>query len=180
MKWSTLKAVIATVLHGVRYTGIAVAPPVARIALALPFLRSGLTRWDGFLTLSPATTFLFEEQFKLHVFGGAYGLPWPEALAHMVGLAEIVLPALLILGLATRFSALGLLLMTGVVQLVFPEGWVNFHLYWAALALAVMALGSGPLALDHAIAAGQTRDPLTAKQKPLGGGVQRDSWHTQR
>ena len=71
-------------------------------------------------------------------------------------LAEILLPALLIVGLATRLLALGLLLMTGVIQLVFPEGWVNFHLYWAALALAVMALGPGRLAMDPFIGLDQT------------------------
>ncbi len=36
--------------------GMAVAPPVARVALALPFFRSGLTRWDGFLSISPGPT----------------------------------------------------------------------------------------------------------------------------
>ena len=149
MTWAQLKAVIAAALDWVGSTGAVAAPPVVRIALALPFLRSGLTRWDGLLALSPATTFLFEEQFRLHVFGGAYGLPWPSLLAYIVGFAEIVLPVLLIIGLATRLSALGLLLMTGIIQLVFPEGWANFHLYWAALALSVMALGPGWLALDY-------------------------------
>jgi putative oxidoreductase len=157
MTGTKLKAAVAAVLDRVRFAGAVAAPPVARIALALPFLRSGLTRWDGFLTLSPATTFLFEEQFQLHVLGAAYGLPWPSALGYVVGLAEIVLPVLLIVGLATRLSALGLLLMTGVIQLVFPEGWVNFHLYWAALALSVMALGPGRLGLDHFIGVDQTR-----------------------
>ncbi len=66
-----------------------------------------------------------------------------------MGSAEIALPILLLLGLATRFAALGLLVMTSVIQLVFPDGWTNFHLYWAALALAVMALGAGPLSLDY-------------------------------
>ena len=155
MTWSRFRAVIGAGLDAVRCAGVAVAPPFARLALAMPFLRSGLTRWEGLLSLSPATTFLFQEEFKLHLFGGAYGLPLPETLAYTVAFAEIVLPALLILGLATRFSALGLLLMTGVIQLVFPEGWVNFHFYWAALALSVMALGSGRLGLDHAIAAGK-------------------------
>lgn len=157
MTGTKLKAAIAAILDRVRSAGAVAAPPVARIALALPFLRSGLTRWDGFLTLSPATTFLFEEQFQLHILGAAYGLPWPGVLGYVVGLAEIVLPVLLIVGLATRLSALGLLLMTGVIQLVFPEGWVNFHLYWAALALSVMALGPGRLALDHLIGVDQTR-----------------------
>ena len=142
------KAFMAAVFDGIRHVGAIAAPLVARIALALPFLRSGLTRWDGFATLSPATTFLFETQFRLHVLGKAYGLPWPGLLAYLVGFAEIVLPMLLIVGLATRLSALGLLLMTGVIQLVFPEGWANFHLYWAALALSVMALGAGRFSVD--------------------------------
>lgn len=126
-----------------------VAPPVMRIALALPFLRSGLTRWDGFLSLSAGTQFLFEEQFKLHIIGGEYTLPAPDQLALLTAIAEIVLPILLIAGFGTRLTALGLLMMTGVIQLVFPDGWMNFHLYWAAIALGIMALGPGVLSLDR-------------------------------
>ena len=131
--------------------GMLLAPPVARIALALPFLRSGFTRWDGFLQLSGATTYLFEEEFKLHIFGGEYAIPLPGFVAFATGMAEVALPILLILGLATRFSALGLLAMTGVIQLVVPDGWINFHLYWAALALSIIAMGAGPLSLDYVI-----------------------------
>src|SRR3546814_20946937 len=49
---------------------VVLVPPVPRIALAIPFFRSGLTRWDGFLSLSPAAAYLFEEEFKIHVLGG--------------------------------------------------------------------------------------------------------------
>ena len=126
-----------------------VAPPVLRIALAVPFFKSGLTKWDGFLSLSPAATFLFEEEFKLHVFGQAYDFPLPTAFAYLDSIAEIVLPVLLVIGLATRFSALALLVMTGIIQLVVPEGWANFHLPWAGLALAIIALGPGALSLDR-------------------------------
>jgi putative oxidoreductase len=125
-----------------------VAPPVLRIALAVPFFKSGLTKWDGFLSLSPAAEYLFEDEFKLHIFGQAYDFPLPTAIAYLDGIAEIVLPILLVVGLATRFSALALLVMTGVIQLVVPEGWANFHLPWAGLALAIIALGPGPLSLD--------------------------------
>jgi putative oxidoreductase len=126
-----------------------VASPLLRVALAVPFLKSGLTKWDGFLSLSPAASFLFEDEFKLHVFGHAYDFPFPALFAYCDGIAEIVLPVLLILGFATRFSALALLVMTGVIQLVVPEGWANFHLPWAALAVALMALGPGMLSLDR-------------------------------
>jgi len=127
------------------------APPLLRLALAVPFFKSGLTKWDGFLSLSPAAVFLFEDEFKLHIFGQAYDLPLPTAVAFFDGVAEIILPVLLVIGLATRFSALGILVMTGVIQLVVPEGWANFHLPWAALAVAIIALGPGMLSLDHLI-----------------------------
>ncbi len=131
--------------------GFALAPPLLRVALAVPFLKSGLTKWDGFLHMSPAAAYLFESEFKLHILGGAYAMPFPDILATADAVAEVALPVLLVLGLATRFSALGLLVMTGVIQLVVPQGWANFHLPWAALAVSIVALGPGPLSLDHLI-----------------------------
>ena len=144
-----LVALLSRVTRALDVAGTLAAPLVLRIALALPFIRSGLTRWDGFLSISPSTTYLFGELFKLHIFGGEYAFPFPDAVAFLVGSAELVLPALLIIGFATRFAALGLLLMTGVIQLVVPDGWVNFHLYWAAIALAIIALGGGPVSIDN-------------------------------
>lgn len=135
-----------------RWIGGVFAPPVLRIALALPFLRSGMTRWDGFLSLSPGTTYLFEETFKLHVVGRVIDFPLPDLSAYIVAVAELLFPVLLLLGLGTRIAAFSLLIMTGVIQLVVPDGWVNFHLYWAAIALAIMALGAGPVSIDWLIA----------------------------
>ncbi|WP_442981317.1 DoxX family protein [Rhizobium sp. S152] len=146
-----LETLIEVVSAMVGAVGQAVAPIVLRVALGLPFLRSGLTRWDGFLSISPGTQFLFEEQFKLHLLGGEYPFPAPDVIAFMVGVAEILLPILLFAGLATRLTAAALLVMTGVIQLTFPDGWANFHLYWAAIALAIMALGAGPISLDRLI-----------------------------
>ena len=142
-------ALLTGVTRALAVAGTLAAPPVLRIAVALPFIRSGLTRWDGYLSISPSTTYLFSELFKLHIFGGEYAFPFPDAVAFLVGSAELALPALLIIGLATRYAALGLLLMTGVIQLVVPDGWVNFHLYWAAIALAIIALGGGPFSIDR-------------------------------
>ena len=144
-----LVATIRSALDWLAWLAAIVAPPLLRIALAVPFFRSGLTKWDGFLSLSPSALFLFEEEFKLHLFGGTYSFPIPDVIAFVDGVAEIVLPILLVIGLATRLSALGILVMTGVIQLVVPEGWANFHLPWAALAVAIIALGPGPLSLDY-------------------------------
>ncbi len=146
---SPVSRAVSCLLGRLQSIAAVLAPPVLRIALALPFFRSGLTRWDSFLSLSQGTTFLFEEQFKLHILGHLYSFPFPDVSAYTVGVLEIVLPILLFVGIATRFAATGLLVMTGVIQLVFPDGWVNFHLYWAAISLALIALGPGALSVDH-------------------------------
>ena len=128
---------------------IILAPIFLRIALALPFLKSGLTRWDGFLALSAATEFLFSAFFKLHILGAQYPFPAPLTLAYPTATAEIVLPVLILVGFFTRLAPLGLLAMTAVIQLVVPDGWQNFHLPWAAIALALIALGPGAISLDR-------------------------------
>lgn len=121
-----------------------------RFALAVPFWRSGVQKWDGFLQLSDVAVFLFSSEFKLHLPGGPYNFPAPGMMAFTTGSAEILLPILLVLGLATRPAGLGLLAMTAVVQLTVPEGW-PIHLTWAAMALAIMAWGPGRGSLDHLI-----------------------------
>lgn len=119
-----------------------------RFALGFPFFFSGLTKWDGFGRISEGALFLFADEFKLHLFGGEIAYPFPALMAHFSGTAEIVLPLMLFVGLGTRFAALGLLVMTLIIQLTVPDGWANFHLPWAAMALAIMHLGAGPFSLD--------------------------------
>jgi putative oxidoreductase len=125
-----------------------------RFAIAVPFFKSGLTKWDGCLTLSNGARYLFTQEFSLHIFGNQYPYPAPILMATLAGIGEIVLPILLVLGLGTRFAALGILLMTAVIQLTVPEGWANFHLPWAAMALALAVYGGGPLALDRLLGLG--------------------------
>jgi len=120
-----------------------------RVALAVPFFRSGLTKWEGFGRLSDTTEYLFREEFRLHLFGTAVAYPAPVVMAWMSGIAEVALPVLLVLGLGTRFAALGLLGMTAIIQLTIPDGWANFHLPWAAMALALITWGGGPLSVDR-------------------------------
>ncbi len=122
---------------------------VLRLTLALPFYKSGLTRWDGWFSLSFGAKALFSDEYRLHLFGQEIPFPQPELVATMASTAEIVLPILLAFGLLTRYAALGLLGMTAVIQLVYPDGWANFHLPWAAMALAIMAFGPGRVSLDR-------------------------------
>jgi putative oxidoreductase len=120
---------------------------VLRFALAVPFWKSGMLKWDGFLQLNDTAVSLFTDEFMLHLPGGPYPFPAPAVMAFLSGCAEITFPVLLVLGLATRFAALGLLFMTLVVELTVPDGW-PIHITWAAMALAVMAGGAGRISLD--------------------------------
>jgi putative oxidoreductase len=122
-----------------------------RFAIAVPFFKSGLTKWDGFLQLSNGAIYLFTQEFRLHLFGAEIPYPFPLTMATLSGIAEIVLPILLVLGLFTRFAALGILAMTAIIQLTVPDGWANFHLPWAAMALALVTFGAGKIALDALI-----------------------------
>jgi putative oxidoreductase len=133
----------------------AIAPPsfaqlVLRIALAVPFWRSGILKWSGFLQLNDTAVLLFSDEFKLHLPGGPYSFPAPEVMAFMSGSLEILAPVFLVLGLATRFAALALLVMTCIVELTIPDGW-PVHITWAAMALCIMAWGPGRWSVDYAI-----------------------------
>ena len=121
---------------------------VLRIALAVPFWKSGILKWDGFLQLKDTAVYLFADEFQLHLPGGPYPFPAPSVVAFLSGCGEVLLPVLLVLGLGTRFAALGLLAMTCVIELTVPDGW-PVHLTWAAMALAIAAWGPGRLSVDH-------------------------------
>lgn len=112
-----------------------------RIFPALVFWQSGRTKVDG-LTIKESTWFLFEHDYALPL------IP-PGWAAVMATLAEHLLPVLMILGLLTRLSALGLLAMTAVIQIfVYPGAWVT-HGLWAAALIALIAMGPGRWSLDH-------------------------------
>jgi|SRR5690242_15337060 putative oxidoreductase len=120
---------------------------VMRLALAVPFWKSGILKWNGFLKLSDTAVTLFTDEFMLHLPGGPYHYPLPTAMAFLSGCGEITFSVLLVLGLGTRFAALGLLFMTVIVELTVPDGW-PIHLTWAAMALGIMAWGPGSLSID--------------------------------
>ncbi len=135
----------------------ALASLALRFALALPFWKSGLTRWEGFLELRPATLYFYEEVYKLDLFGKSYAIPYPEIAAWAASFAEIILPAALVIGFATRLSALGLLVLTGVIYLTYaslgvaPGQWQTETLPWGAMALALIAYGPGLFSFDRLI-----------------------------
>jgi hypothetical protein len=58
---------------------------------------------------------------------------------------------LLVLGFATRFAALGLLLVTALQFYLMPAGLWTAQVYWAAILLVLLSRGAGQLSIDHII-----------------------------
>lgn len=116
-----------------------------RLGLAGVFWASARTKVTEGLTISDSTYYLFEEEYQLPLISSDLAVP-------LATYAEHLFPVLLLVGLATRFSALALFVMALVIQIfVYPSAFVSTHLGWFALALAVMVYGPGRLSLDHAI-----------------------------
>jgi putative oxidoreductase len=62
-----------------------------------------------------------------------------------------VFPVMLVIGLASRLSALALFGMTLVIPLfVVPGGWPE-HILWFSLLGLIIARGPGAISLDHLI-----------------------------
>jgi putative oxidoreductase len=118
---------------------------VQRLGIGAVFFMSGRTKIaDGtWLTLSDDAFELFRTDYKLPF------IP-PVPATYAATTAEHLFPILLALGLFTRVSACGLLVMTSVIEIfVYPDAWPT-HLSWAGLLLPLIAFGGGKLSLDRA------------------------------
>jgi putative oxidoreductase len=113
----------------------------ARLYVAWVFFAAGLTKlrdWDS-------TLFLFEEE---------YSVPFiPFELAAYLGTAgELILPVLLVLGIASRFSALGLSVVNIVAVISLSEiapAALYSHVIWGLLLLQIVLFSAGKLSLDN-------------------------------
>lgn len=117
---------------------------LARLSIAAVFWQSGQTKVDGWM-LSDNALYLFENEYKLPFIA-------PSLAAHLATFAEHLFPVLLVIGLASRLSALALLAMTLVIQIfVYPGAWPT-HGTWAACLLFIAARGPGLFSLDALLA----------------------------
>ena len=113
---------------------------LARICVGTVFLRSGLLKVKG--RTAGTTLALFESEYPLPV------IP-PEVAAYLATAAELSLPILLFAGFLTRFAALGLLIMTLVIQIfVYPNAF-DTHGTLAVAFLLLMKYGAGRFSLDY-------------------------------
>jgi putative oxidoreductase len=113
---------------------------IIRVGIADVFWRSGQTKVSGW-HVTQTTVQLFRDEYKVPL------LP-PEVAANLASIQEHLFSVLLVIGLASRLSALGLLCMTAVIEIfVYPENWPD-HLLWAGALLYVLTRGPGELSVD--------------------------------
>lgn len=113
----------------------------ARVFPAAVFWMSGQTKVEGFHVTDTA----------IALFRDEYALPWidPALAANIAAFSEHFFPLMLIIGLASRLSALALLGMTAVIEIfVYPDAWPT-HGVWATCFLVVIARGPGIISLDY-------------------------------
>lgn len=126
---------------------------VARFAIASVFWRSAQTKITGgeflgqkwqFYNVSDSTFMLFEYEYALPIIDH-------QIAAYLATFAEFSLSLAIIFGLLTRLSALGLLVMTSVIQfLVYPDAWPT-HALWLVPILYLIKHGGGKISLDNLI-----------------------------
>lgn len=114
-----------------------------RLWVADVFWKSGLTKiasWD-------TTLALFENEYSVPL------LP-PDVAAVLGAGAELLLPALLVFGIATRFGAAALFVFNIIAVISYPElseAGRTEHFYWGLLLLVTLFHGPGKLSLDYLI-----------------------------
>ena len=105
---------------------------------------TGQAKW-GWPRLADSAVDLFRDEYRLPLLS-------PDGAALVAALGEHVFAALLLVGLASRLSALALLGVTAVIQVfVYPDAYAT-HGVWATVLLYLMMRGPGRLSLDYWIA----------------------------
>lgn len=120
-----------------------------RLYVAQVFFMSGLTKLRDW----SSTLALFNDYYQVPLL--------PPVLAAYMGTAgELVIPVLLVLGLAGRFAGLGLFVVNLMAALSLPPedlspAGLAQHVLWGVLAVAIALWGSGRWSADRFIRVGR-------------------------
>jgi len=122
------------VLERIPYSLLAL---LARCAGSSVFWHSGRVKLDDW----QGTLRLFEDEYKVPLIA-------PHIAAYMAAGMELGGSMLLLVGLATRATAIAYLGMIAVIQLfVYPQAWPD-HIQWLAFLMLLVARGPGVVSLD--------------------------------
>ena len=112
-----------------------------RLYVAQVFLKSGLTKVQDF----SSTVALFENEYRVPLLS-------PQLAAISGTGAELVLPLLFVLGLASRPAAIAFFVFNAVAVFSYPdisEAGVRDHMLWGTMMLVVLFHGPGWFSLDR-------------------------------
>ena len=155
VRFAPARPLRAAALRAMIATEAAAAPTVARVSLGLLLFPHGAQHALGW--------------FGGYGFGGTLAwmtgtLGFPAPAAALAILVELLAPIALVLGIAGRLAALGIVgLMLGAISTRLSNGFFmnwfgtlptgsegfEYHLLVIALAAVVVIAGSGALSLDH-------------------------------
>jgi putative oxidoreductase len=132
-----------------------------RFVMARLFFLEGQAKIDGLILHLNMRGFdysvVLPTQIKhstMEMFETLYAnLPIPPTItAHIFAYAEFILPVCLILGFATRLSALLLLILTVLtaVYVTPAEIWTT-QVYWIAILMVLLSVGPGAISIDALI-----------------------------
>lgn len=175
-------ALIGRTTTALDHLGDSLLPLLARTCFAavllMYFWTSGLTKLDGAFTPSIGA---YAQIFPRAMEAAGYDISQMGVLRWLVVLAgswaELVLPALIVLGLATRLAALGMIGFVDVQSLTDIIGhaaspatigaWfdaasdaliLDQRALWVLVLLMLVLKGAGPLSLDRVLAVWRTGD----------------------
>jgi putative oxidoreductase len=120
----------------------------ARLYVSWQFLKSGylkVTSWDS-------TIYLFENEYHTPVLS-------PHAAAVAGSFGELFFPALLVLGLVSRLSAIGLFAVNAMAVVSYSrvllaegsEAALGQHILWGTLLVFLIIYGPGKFSLDYVL-----------------------------
>ncbi len=120
-----------------------------RLYVADAFFRAGWLKFNSW----DSTLYLFEEEYQVPF------IPW-ELAAYLGTAAELILPVLLVLGLATRLSALALFVFNIIAVVSYPAIWESGyydHKLWGIMLLVTVLYGQGKVSIDSLICKNQQK-----------------------
>ena len=128
----------------------------ARLLVARVFWLSGLGKVNTFEIFGLRFPTFDMQGSTYYLFGSEFFPDLSPGLAKLAAIGaatgELTLPLLLVFGFLTRLGALGLLVMTLVIQIfVFPEAWWSVHAWWTAILFILLVRGPGSLSVDRAL-----------------------------
>lgn len=130
------------------------------LELFTPLVNIGIRLWL-FWTFTWTSGFnkLNDWSSTLSLFENIYDVPYlrSDVAAYLATAGEILLPSLLLLGVFSRFSAVGLFILNITALYAYSDLWQNgsvtpagsLHIYWGALIAVICVYGPGKISIDY-------------------------------